>query len=231
MIVEPGAGRKLARPRAAVRALLSLLATVLSLAATVAPAQELTRAQAVRLLASADAQERRTAANRLGEIGTMADVPLLLRELHDPEKDGRDQAEHAIWRIWSRSGDPEIDELYEKGIEQMNAGELQDAIGTFTRIIKLKPDFAEGWNKRATLYFLAGDLRKSLADCDEVIKRNPSHFGALSGYMQIYIQLDDYDRALEYAHRALQVNPNLEGVRRSVELLEHAIEQQRRRTI
>jgi tetratricopeptide (TPR) repeat protein len=210
---------------------LAILTAMALLAGTAAHAQDSTRAQAARLLSSADAQERRSAASRLGEVGTMPDVPLLLRELHDPDQDARDESEQAIWRIWSRSGDPEIDRLYETGIQQMSAGELDDGIATFTRIITLKPDFAEGWNKRATLYFLAGDMRKSLADCDEVMKRNPYHFGALSGYMQIYIRLEYYDRALEYGRRALEVNPNLSGVRQSVELLEHAIEQRRNRTI
>ena len=209
---------------------LSILIAIALLAGR-ADAQDLTRAQAARLLASDDVQERRSGATRLGEIGTMPDVPLLLRELHDPDQDARDEAQQAIWRIWSRSGNPEIDRLYETGIQQMSAGERDDAIATFTRIIKLKPDFAEGWNKRATLYFLAGDMRKSLADCDEVMKRNPYHFGALSGYMQIYMRLEYYDRALEYGRRALEVNPNLDGVRQSVELLEHAIEQRRNRTI
>jgi tetratricopeptide (TPR) repeat protein len=74
-------------------------------------------------------------------------------------------------------------------------------------------------------------LRKSLADCDEVMKRNPYHFGALAGYAQIYIRLEYYDRALEYSRRALEVNPNLEGVRRNIELLERLLEQRRRRTI
>jgi tetratricopeptide (TPR) repeat protein len=209
----------------------SFLITIALLAAAASHAQDVTRAQAARLLASDDAQERRGGASRLGEIGTMPDVPLLLRELHDPDQDARDEAQQAIWRIWSRSGNPEVDKLYETGVQQMGAGDLDDAIATFTRIIKMKPDFAEGWNKRATLYFLAGDMHKSLADCDEVMKRNPYHFGALSGYMQIYIRLEYYDRALEYGRRALEVNPNLGGVRQSVELLEHAIEQRRNRTI
>src|SRR2546430_5567495 len=84
----------------------------------------------------------------------MADVALLVKALRDPDEDTRDQAEQALWRIWARSGDPEVDRLYQTGIEQMNAGDLQRSIVTFTRIIELKPDFAEGWNKRATLYFL-----------------------------------------------------------------------------
>src|SRR3984893_14052703 len=105
----------------------------------------------------------------------------------------------------ARSGDKEVDRLYQKGVEQMNAGDLRQSIATFTRIIEVKPDFAEGWNKRATLYFLVGDLHKSLADCDEVMKRNPYHFGALSGYALIYTRLEYYDRARASSPPALEV--------------------------
>jgi len=209
----------------------SFLITIALLAAAASHAQDVTRAQAARLLASDDAQERRGGASRLGEIGTMPDVPLLLRELHDPDQDARDEAQQAIWRIWSRSGNPEVDKLYETGVQQMGAGDLDDAIATFTRIIKMKPDFAEGWNKRATLYFLAGDMHKSLADCDEVMKRNPYHFGALSGYGMIYMQLDQPATALTYFERALAVNPNLESTRQTIELLKTLLIQRRKDTI
>ncbi len=212
-------------------ALLIILVSMLLLAGATAQAQELSREQAVQRLSNATAQTRHEAADRLGEVGIMADVPPLLKALRDSDEDMRHQAEQAIWRIWARSGNQEVDALYQTGIEQMNAGELQQAIVTFTRIIELKPDFAEGWNKRATLYFLAGDLRKSLADCDEVMKRNPYHFGALSGYALIYTRLEYYDRALEYSRRALDVNPNLDGVRRNIDLLERLLEQRRRQMI
>lgn len=213
------------------RALAFALVSILLLTGTPAQSQGLSREQAVQSLSHADAQTRRDAVGRLGEVGSMADVTLLVEALRDPDEDIRDRAEQALWRIWSRSGDPEVDRLYQTGIEQMNAGDLQQSIATFTRIIKLKPDFAEGWNKRATLYFLAGDWRKSLADCDEVVKRNPYHFGALAGYALIYIRLEYYERALEYSRRALEVNPNLEGVRRNVDLLERLLEQRRRQMI
>ena len=212
-------------------ALLAALVSTLLLSFTPAQSQGLSREQAVQSLSHGDAQMRRDAASRLGEVGSMADVALLVKALRDPDEDTRDQAEQALWRIWARSGDPEVDRLYQTGIEQMNAGDLQQSIATFTRIIELKPDFAEGWNKRATLYFLAGELRKSLADCDEVMKRNPYHFGALSGYALIYTQLEYYDRALEYSRRALEVNPNMDGVRRNIDLLERLLEQRRGRMI
>lgn len=209
----------------------SVLLSILLLTGTAAQSEELSREQAVQSLSHADAQTRRDAVSRLGEVGSMADVPLLVRTLRDTDEDTRDRAEQALWRIWARSGDENVDKLYQTGVEQMSAGDLQQSIATFTRIIELKPDFAEGWNKRATLYFLVDDLRKSLADCDEVMKRNPYHFGALSGYALIYIRLEYYDRALEYSRRALEVNPNMEGVRRNIDLLEHLIEQRRKRMI
>ena len=212
-------------------ALVSALVSIFLLTGTAAQSQGLTREQAVQSLSHADAQTRRDAASRLGEVGSMADVTLLVKALRDPDEDTRDHVEQALWRIWARSGDPEVDRLYQAGIQQMDAGDLQQSIVTFTRIIELKPDFAEGWNKRATLYFLVGDLRKSLADCDEVMKRNPYHFGALAGYALIYIRLEYYDRALEYSRRALDVNPNMDGVRRNIELLERLLEQRRRQVI
>jgi tetratricopeptide (TPR) repeat protein len=208
-------------------ALLSLLLLV----GPAAQAQGLNREQAVQALAATDAAARAEAASRLGEVGTMADAALLARTLRDPDEDVRESAEKAMWRVWSRSGNAEVDALYTTGVMQMSIGELPQSIATFSRIIKLKPDFAEGWNKRATLYFLAGDLRKSLADCDEVVKRNPYHFGVLAGYAQIYARMEYYERALEYSRRALEINPNMTGVKRNIEMLERLLEPRRRQTI
>jgi len=207
------------------------LLSLLLLAGPSAQAEELGREQAARSLVDADAQTRRDAASRLGEVGTMADVPLLVKALRDDDEDTRIQAEQALWHVWARSGDPEVDRLYATGIEQMTAGDVEKSIATFTRIIELKPGFAEGWNKRATLYFIVGELRKSLADCDEVMKRNPYHFGALAGYAQIYARLGYYQRALDYSKRALAINPNLHQVRTNIDVLERLLEQQRARMI
>ena len=83
------------------------------------------------------------------------------------------------------------------GRETLRAA-AESAIETFRRIIQRKPDFPEGWNKRATLYYLIGEYDKSLADCEEVIRRNPVHFGALSGFGMIYLQLGKPEQALDY---------------------------------
>jgi len=188
-----------------------------------ASAQGLTREAALETLQSRDPGQRQRAAVWLAQVGRMDDVPALLAKLRDPDEDVRAIAERAIWVIWSRSGNAQTDALFLDGIAQMNAGQLKEGIATFSRVIAIAPEFAEGWNKRATLYFLVGDFERSLRDCDEVIKRNPNHFGVLAGYGQIYMQLDDYEKALDYFKRALAVNPNLDGVEFQVRLLERVL--------
>jgi tetratricopeptide (TPR) repeat protein len=95
-------------------------------------------------------------------------------------------------------------------------------------VIKRKPAFAEGWNKRATVLFLARDYKHSLADCDQVIKRKPNHFGALARYEQIYFRLEQYDKAIGHWKRALEVNPNMTGVEDGIEAAEKLLAAQRR---
>jgi tetratricopeptide (TPR) repeat protein len=133
--------------------------------------------------------------------------------------------------VWTRSGDKEVDGLMQAGIEQMNRGDGPAAVETFTKIIQRKPDFAEGWNKRATVYFLLGENEKSLQDCDEVMKRNPAHFGALAGYGQIYLRMDQPERALTYFRRALRINPNMRGIQQVIPEIEQLLTERRKGTI
>jgi len=208
------------------RAFLRLLACAVALFALAAHAAPLTRAEALRALENADATARRGAIERLAEVGRMEDVDRLLARLDDPDPEVRDLATLATWQIWSRSGDPAIDKLFARGMAQMEAAALDDALATFSTIVKRKPAFAEGWNKRATILFLLGRLDESLKDCDQVLKRNPKHFGALSGAGQIHLQLGHAELALEYFRRALAVNPNLQGAAEIIPVLEELLRQQ-----
>lgn len=113
----------------------------------------------------------------------------------------------------------------------MQVAALVDALTTFNEIVSREPEFAEGWNKRATIYFLLGQNEKSLADCEEVFKRNPKHFGALSGAGQIHLQLGNPRRALEFFRRAVEVNPNLDGAAQMIPLLEQHLRKLERRSI
>ena len=215
-------------------AALGLVVLGLGLLAADAAAQAkvpLTRERAVTDITSPDVETRRHATAWLGEVGVISDAPALIAALTDADEVVRVLAEHAVWQVWSRSGDPDTDGLLQVGIEQMNRGDGPAAVETFTKVIERTPDFAEGWNKRATVYFLMGEHRKSLRDCDEVIKRNPAHFGALAGYGQIYLQLDQPEQALAYFRRALRVNPNMRGVQQAIPQLERLLMERRKGTI
>src|SRR4029078_2462616 len=146
--------------------------------------------------------------------------PLLLNPLSDESAFVRGFAEQGLWLLWTRSGDAGIDAQMAKATEAMQGGQYPDGIAVLTDVIRRKPGFAEGWNRRATVYYLAGELQKSIADCDEVLKRKPGISGSLSGMGQIYLQLDDEESALKWFRRALEVNPNMLSVEMNIKMLE-----------
>jgi tetratricopeptide (TPR) repeat protein len=211
-----------------------LLATIIALlAAPIAPAtsEELGRDNALAALASPASERRKEGVLELGRVGLMGDTDALVQALHDDDAAVRAAAEYAMWQIWLRSGDPEVDRLLASGMRSMEDGRMGAAVDAFTHVIEKRPDFAEGWNKRATAYFLMGDYDQSLEDCDETLKRNPDHFGALSGCGMIYAARDDLAHALEYFERALRINPNLKGVERGLELVRQKLEKRGKRSI
>jgi len=212
-----------------VRALAGVLLVLLASAAV--EAAPLGHADAVAALDASAVETRRLGAASLAEHGTMQDMPRLVRALRDPDPLVRALVERGMWQVWSRSGDDEVDRLLAIGVEQMTERQGEAAVETFTQVIERRPDFAEGWNKRATVLYLLGEYDRSLADCDEVMKRNPHHFGALSGYGMIYLKLGDPTRALAYFERALAVNPNLDQVRETAEILRQTVIQRRKNAI
>jgi len=182
-------------------------------------------------LRSASPAERRAAAAGLGEVGDARAVDGLARALHDPDTGVRQAASDALWAVWSRSGDPAVDALFRQGVELMSAQRLAEAVDVFGEVIRRAPGFAEGWNKRATVYYLMGALDRSLADCEEVIRLNPIHFGALSGFGLIYLRKDDPARAADYFARALAVNPGLDQVRAALEEIRAVLAERRKPSI
>jgi tetratricopeptide (TPR) repeat protein len=204
------------------------IAGLLLLALAGAPAEQ---GALLERLRSGDAGERRAAAHRLAEIGDGAATAALAQALRDADPDVRDEAQDALWAIWHRSGDPEVDALLNQGIELMEARRLPESVAVFSQVIARAPDFAEGWNKRATAYYLMGELDRSLADCQEVVRRNPIHFGALSGFGLIYLQKEELARAAEYFERALAVNPNLARVEALLEQIREVLRQRRQHSI
>lgn len=211
------------------RTLLASLALTLA-AGPAFPEPPATRAEALAALEDAQTARRAEAVVWVANHGRMDDTALLAKRLHDESPFVRGYAERGLWLLWGRSGSGDIDRLVSQGVEQMEAGRHAEAIATFSEVIRRQPAFAEGWNKRATAYYLAGEYRKSLADCDQVIKRNPQHFGALSGYGQIYFALQEYEKAITWWKRALQVNPNMVGVEINMRGAEELLKDKRGRS-
>jgi tetratricopeptide (TPR) repeat protein len=205
------------------------LAAVLLLVMASAPSAE--QAALLERLRNGAAEERRSAAERLGAIGDDGATSALVQALRDPDYTVRSEAHDSLWAIWHRSGDPAIDNLLAQGITLMQSGRLPESVAVFSDVIARAPAFAEGWNKRATAYYLMGELDRSLADCEEVVKRNPVHFGALSGFGLIYLQKEDLPRAAEYFEKALAVDPTLEQVAAVLERIREVLRQRRQQSI
>ncbi|WP_052695244.1 tetratricopeptide repeat protein [Hymenobacter sp. AT01-02] len=99
--------------------------------------------------------------------------------------------QEGIWQIWLTTGHPLLDKHLEAGMRYLSAEDYTLAIREFTELIETSPDYAEGWNKRATAYYLRGEYRASLLDIQQTLRREPRHFGALSGWATIVRMLGD----------------------------------------
>jgi tetratricopeptide (TPR) repeat protein len=121
--------------------------------------------------------------------------------------DEANAVEQKIWAIWLQANDPSIDKLMEQGSDAMRNQDYPTAMQSFNAIIAQKPDFAEGWNKRATLYYLMGDYQHSLKDIDRTLELEPRHIGALSGLGLVNMQLDREEAAADAFQRVLDIDP------------------------
>lgn len=141
------------------------------------------------------------------------------------ERDGKaaKRISARIWREWNSSGDPSVDLLAAWAGQAMGKRKFAVALDLLDQVTVMAPDYAEGWNKRATLHFQRKDLTKSLADIERVLKLEPRHFGALAGMGSILIQLDRKPEALDVWYRALAVYPTMESAQKAVAALEEEL--------
>ena len=128
--------------------------------------------------------------------------------------------ESDIWRIWSRSSSAAMDLLLERGRKAAEQGDFEAALDHLTALTDHAPDFAEGWNARATVFFQTGAYGPAIADLQRVLALNPRHFGALSGFGMILEEIDRPAQALETYRAALTLHPHMQGVIEAVSRLE-----------
>ena len=173
--------------------------------------------EAIALLEKGKTAERRQAVLTLARIGDQRAAQPLAKAMHDADRMVRETSAQALWQVWHRSGDTAVDERLRAGIEAMNRRALDEAVQIFTEVIRMAPDFAEGYNKRATVYYMQERYEQSLEDCVKTLDLNPIHFGALSGSGLVYMGLRKPVKALEFFKRAITVNPNMPSVIQNIE--------------
>ena len=133
-----------------------------------------------------------------------------------------DQAEavaiqESIWGLWFQSEDAAVTRWMRKGNIALNRGRLDEALAAFDQVVREAPEFAEGWNRRATLHYLMGSYAASVRDVERTLALEPRHFGALSGLGLINLRLGHNDQAIKAFREALKVNPHLTGAKANLE--------------
>ena len=127
---------------------------------------------------------------------------------------------HEIWQRWTANDDPDVSQLMQIGIRALNYSTYRKALQSFDRVIEMAPEFAEGWNKRATLYYHIKEYRRSIDDIKKTLRLEPRHFGAWSGLGLVSIAQENYSGALAAFKKALSINPHISNIRRYVQKLE-----------
>jgi Flp pilus assembly protein TadD len=133
-----------------------------------------------------------------------------LQEATDPVS--AQTLEQAIWEQWTLLPDPTQRALMIRGMNEMQNREFRHAVETFSKLIEIAPDLPEGWNKRATVHWLLGDFPASIKDICETLKREPRHFGALSGLGMIRAEMGENGRAVAAFEMAKKANPHIGGI-------------------
>src|ERR1700677_3917867 len=141
-----------------------------------------------------------------------------------PDEISAKHVEARIWAIWLQTPSDTVALLMTRAKAAMDAQNSDVALKLLDSVVKLRPDYVEGWNRRATLYYLRNDYARSLEDIEQVLVREPRHFGALAGLGMIMQDLGDDKRALEAFRKALAVNPYLEKVPELVKTLSEKVE-------
>jgi tetratricopeptide (TPR) repeat protein len=141
-----------------------------------------------------------------------------------PDDEIARQVESRIWAIWLASGSDTADLLMNRVKSAIEHKDTALAVQLLDSIIEIKPDYIEAWNRRATLFFSMKDYGRAMADIQEVLNREPRHFGALAGLGMILEELGDDKQALEAYRKALAVNPHMRRIPDLVKTLTEKVE-------
>ena len=179
-----------------------------------------TTGELTQLLRCPQAEVRQVAALALGLVADSEAVPCLAKALHDPEAGVNAMAEHGLWSIWFRASSDEAAEPFHNGVTLLAQEQYEPAIERFEQASEIDPEFTEAYNQCGIAWFLLGEWRASLSACRAAARREPAHFGAISGMGHCYTHLEELERALACYRQALAINPRMAAIARAVQRLE-----------
>lgn len=133
------------------------------------------------------------------------------------------QAETRIWTIWYEHPSNDARAMLAAGERLMNSGYYLDALRVFSTLVDQQPEYAEAWNRRATLHYLMGDLEASISDIDQTLALEPRHFGALSGQGLVYLQQENLVKAREAFESLLKIHPNSAAGKQNLDMVLEAL--------
>ncbi|MDE2793137.1 MAG: tetratricopeptide repeat protein [Paracoccaceae bacterium] len=148
----------------------------------------------------------------------------LFERLADPEERDWKIIEQEIRRLWAQSGSPTADLLLKRGSEAMRRGDYDSALAHLTALVDSAPDFAEGWNRRATLFYLTQRFSLSVSDIERTLALEPRHFGAMSGLATIFIRLGRPEQALAVYEHLLTIHPHQPSIHEAIRRLREQVE-------
>lgn len=147
----------------------------------------------------------------------------LLDRLAQPDLRNWSVVEEEIYMLWSRSGSPAADYLLSQGRAALAAGDMEAAYNHLTALTDHAPDFAEGWNARATMFFEANRYGPSIADIQRVLALEPRHFGALTGLGFMLEDMGEFQDALRAFRAAQAIHPHRDEINEAVNRVERAL--------
>jgi tetratricopeptide (TPR) repeat protein len=141
-----------------------------------------------------------------------------------PDAETAKAVENRIQALWVASGSDTADLLMGRAKKAVDEKDVDLGIKLLDSIVEIRPEYVEGWNRRATLHFMKKDFGASLADLRQVLAREPRHFGALVGLGMILQEIDEEKMALTAFRRALELHPHLPRVGELIKALTEKVE-------
>jgi len=141
-----------------------------------------------------------------------------------PDDDSAKQVENRIWALWLASGSDTANLLMTRAKAAIDSSDLDLAVQLLDSIVKIKPDYVEAWNRRATIHYMRKEFGQSMQDIRQVLSREPRHFGAMSGLGMILQEFGEDKQALEVFRKALEIHPNLQRIPDLVKTLSEKVE-------